>query len=1234
MIKKLICAFLCITVAAASSPVIFASAESETASETGLTRGMEATFDYPILSDPYQMSDEEVFGVWNESEQNWSVEPKFAYSKWENMSAVENAAKSGDYAAAKEALLDYYRTYCSDRINPVYTYPGTDSYTRSMALARNFYGTTFGSNAVKGLFELDNEMKERAVDVTSSIADAIGSEQYRTFVLASIDQDSVAEFVTKEGGYESKLVVNVNGIIREVYVDADSYISAGTNSGNMYGSEPTMLASEGVTAEYVNSDENTKRCYLRFSLADFASTDTINSATLYVKGRNMSGTGLKEMLLYQWADSNFDEDTLNWNTFTEKYMFSCNGMDCWDYVTSNNTQIKGKSCFFHRGSELSVPATMYAYTGEEAYAHTFIRQEMGLIHSIGYNPNVMNQLDLTTHVGNTLDAVFRVMNSKYMSAESFTAIFKHFWLITRWICEEYYGQRNNNYATFATLAGYGFISYFREITDYDKWLLNTQSENERVNNAFVRPDGTNVELARGYQKTLLDTLVTPLKRQKTTHNSDSPYTDVTISMIRTLAHDFVYSASPGWRGFNFGDGNDAFTNNNSTIQFFYTDLFPDDEVLAYALTDGKEGSLPSPASMVFPYGLRTYMRSGWDNKAYSLAFTAKGEKDSSHGDSDLLSISMFAHGQYLIIDPGYGSVLTGGRHIYMGSAQQHSTVTANGDDHINDGQGRAGTEGTQEEAEINNVFDFVTYSADDAIIVADKFRRSVTFVKDAGFWIVSDYIAQDGSAYNDYSQQWHMLPDANISIDDDTKIAHSNYSGVNVKVVPVSPEDYTYVQLEDTTYSPKTGSFIANLKACYHQKTNAPEVVYTTLLVPENLDENISVKAQKLDTGLSDTAANSAYIEVTDSAKNTSRRFYYYHLNDNANQQTVTLGKYKTDATTLVIEETTDGKLMSAMLLNGTFLMSDELTDGYVYKNNNKLDAIVIRSNGECIDIDGEKITSADLNEATFYNFGTYKNVYVKGDYLTVKNSNGYLYFGDSPIVVGTPVTPGGNTGGGGTGGGSGGGSGGSALPPSQHGGGSGGTTAAEPQQPEKDPDEAIKQELSGHWAEKEIYSLYKAGIVTGGDGGLRLKANISRAEFVALIARVLGINSNVSDGSLYSDVNGSDWFCPYITAVSQTGIVSGSDGMFRPNDCITRQEMCKILVNALEYKTGKSVAAAETDFSDKAEISGWASEFVKKAYAAGLVKGMDDGRFAPSDNTLRDQAFVVISRLLDAFEN
>ena len=73
--------------------------------------------------------------------------------------------------------------------------------------------------------------------------------------------------------------------------------------------------------------------------------------------------------------------------------------------------------------------------------------------------------------------------------------------------------------------------------------------------------------------------------------------------------------------------------------------------------------------------LRTFMREDWSDDAVAMAFTNKVV--GSHGHKDALSVSMYAYGKFLLVDPGYGAVLTGNIRNYMISPQQHNILTVN-----------------------------------------------------------------------------------------------------------------------------------------------------------------------------------------------------------------------------------------------------------------------------------------------------------------------------------------------------------------------------------------------------------------------------------------------------------------------------------------------------------------------------------------------------------------------------
>lgn len=1189
--------------------------------EEGERPKRESTFDYPLWGDPNYISDEEFFGLWSDITNTWVKQPYFNYARYPGLAEVESAAKAGRYEDAEYALLEYYRGVRYDR------YPGATGTTNQLIvtaelLGKNFYFVQYNGTVVD-MFNVDDDWKDVQIDVKSSIADAAGKEKYRTFMINSIDRTTTAEFTTKEGGCSPVLKLRVNNTTSmELQAERDTYISAGVNAGKNYGGENVMLASESEMtldeAGAYHQDAGTNRPYVTFDVSGLKSTDVINSAVLVLRGRNASGTGAKEMMVYQYNDSEWEENSLCWNSFSEHYTFSCHEDDAWDYKGSSNTKLKGKICFLHRGGILNIPAAVYDYTKKEDYAYTFLRQQMALINSIGVDTNVMNALDMSNHLNFVSRNVYQVISSKYMSPEIFTAMLKHLWLMAEWEALEYYGEATNNWGSFATLGVYAVIARFKEFSVFDEWLALTKAENQRLNGLFALEDGSSVELTSGYTDTLLTTLYNPVAIAGQT-NTEMPYSDYDSQQIRKMVRAFCYTMAPGFKSFNWGDDTE-YTDTSVFAQAkkWYTNTeLKDMPELEYFATQGASGNTPDFTSVIMPNGLRTVMRSDWTDKAIALQIGTKGA--GSHKHYDQLSVAMYAYGKFLITDNGYGAVLTGDIRTQMMASQNHSMVTMN--------DKRLSTltlDGECLGQEQTDLYDFVSYSTP-LCQDADTQERSVLYDRKQKLFIISDYVRpKDKAAMQTYQQRWHMLPSANISIDDGTCVARSHFDDVNVEITPVGSEDFVKAALEDATFSGGAGSFQAMKQAVYHKEA-VGDVIYDVVVVPENAGEDFSTQTTKLTTGLPAGAANSFSYRLTNNKTGSYTTSTYYHLNDLSQKGDVIVGRYKTDASTLYVTEDQQGNVQSVFLMNGTYLEDSTLKDKILFKSTEPISSVSFRPNGQTFELHSSHMDAEAVKAATFYGYNKMQSVIVNGTALKGKlTDGGYLYFGDSPIFEGTG---GGQTDENKPSGGPGGTQGGAHA--SQSRGNSGGTavvppTPSNPTVTPADPADVILEELKGHWAETEIYELYKNGIVAG-DNGLRLHDTISRAEFVTLIVRSMQLTlSETRSGFL--DVAGDAWYAPYVYTAMASGLVEGQNGMFRPDDTITREEMCKMIALAL----GEEAAPGDGFlFADDGDISGWAKGYVYQAYHAGVINGMGDGLFAPKENTQRDQAFAVISRLL-----
>ncbi|MNP80358.1 hypothetical protein D3C76_1784390 [compost metagenome] len=75
------------------------------------------------------------------------------------------------------------------------------------------------------------------------------------------------------------------------------------------------------------------------------------------------------------------------------------------------------------------------------------------------------------------------------------------------------------------------------------------------------------------------------------------------------------------------------------------------------------------------------------------------------------------------------------------------------------------------------------------------------------------------------------------------------------------------------------------------------------------------------------------------------------------------------------------------------------------------------------------------------------------------------------------------------------------------------------------------------------------------------------------------------------------------------------------------------MLNKALQLQGASVTGSSPAAFSDSADISAYARESVAQAYAAGLISGQGNNRFAPHSGASRVEASVVIGNLLQFLE-
>ncbi|QNK55980.1 S-layer homology domain-containing protein [Paenibacillus sp. PAMC21692] len=166
--------------------------------------------------------------------------------------------------------------------------------------------------------------------------------------------------------------------------------------------------------------------------------------------------------------------------------------------------------------------------------------------------------------------------------------------------------------------------------------------------------------------------------------------------------------------------------------------------------------------------------------------------------------------------------------------------------------------------------------------------------------------------------------------------------------------------------------------------------------------------------------------------------------------------------------------------------------------------------------------------------------------------------------------------------------------------------------------------DIQGHWAEKSIVELAEKGALHGyTDGSFMPDLEITRAEFAVILVQALDYTDK--EGKTFNDM-ANHWARHAVSTAHAYGVVHGyNDNTFAPDDPITREQMTKMIMNALQLETKPFVRT----FADQNKISKWAREAVAAAAESGLIIGYPDNTIRPQAHATRAEAASLIGRLL-----
>ena len=113
-----------------------------------------------------------------------------------------------------------------------------------------------------------------------------------------------------------------------------------------------------------------------------------------------------------------------------------------------------------------------------------------------------------------------------------------------------------------------------------------------------------------------------------------------------------------------------------------------------------------------------------------------------------------------------------------------------------------------------------------------------------------------------------------------------------------------------------------------------------------------------------------------------------------------------------------------------------------------------------------------------------------------------------------------------------------------------------------------------------------------------------------------------------FADVSEKHWANEYVAKLYESGAINGvSESAFNPSGSVQRQDFVKILIGAL----GTKLSEKKSEFAD-VQSGAYYESYVMTALENGFISGTGDGAFGIGSNLKREDAAVIMARVLDSY--
>ena len=180
-------------------------------------------------------------------------------------------------------------------------------------------------------------------------------------------------------------------------------------------------------------------------------------------------------------------------------------------------------------------------------------------------------------------------------------------------------------------------------------------------------------------------------------------------------------------------------------------------------------------------------------------------------------------------------------------------------------------------------------------------------------------------------------------------------------------------------------------------------------------------------------------------------------------------------------------------------------------------------------------------------------------------------------------------------------------------------------------------KDVETHWAKDAVNDMGSRLIINGVSKEIfEPDRDISRAEFMAIVVKALGLMKPGAGKDVFGDVAKNAWYYDAVSAAYEYGIIAGyGNGKFDPDSKISREQVMVMIARAMEIVKQKvEFSDGEEDkllenYIDAEKSADYAKNSIAACIKTGIVVGRASNLIAPKDFITRAEAVVIVRRLL-----